>query len=101
MDKIDQYLYLIDDIASIYEKILNFSFFCQNFHNVSMCKNENCDVGNFVKRLIKNIRFNHLIDQKKKKIILFIIVLMQKTFVSLLELYLDKKIYVNFMECFK
>ena len=66
-----------------------------------MCKNENCDVGNFVKRLIKNIRFNHLIDQKKKKIILFIIVLMQKTFVSLLELYLDKKIYVNFMECFK
>ena len=67
MDKIDQYLYLIDDIASIYGKILNFSFFCQNFHNVSMCKNENCDVGNFVKRLIKNIRFNHLIDQKKKK----------------------------------
>ena len=67
MDKIDQYLYLIDDIASIYGKILNFSFFGQNFHNVSMCKNENCDVGNFVKRLIKNIRFNHLIDQKKKK----------------------------------
>ena len=25
MDKIDQYLYLIDDIASIYGKILNFS----------------------------------------------------------------------------
>ena len=43
MEKIDQYLELLDDSAPVYGKILDFSFFCQDVHNFSMCKNENCN----------------------------------------------------------
>ena len=79
MEKIDQYLELLDDITPVYGKILDFSFFCQDVHNFSECKNENCNVGNFV---------NELINAE------------DVCFLSL-ELYIDKKFYVDFMEHFK
>ena len=79
MDKIDQYLHLIDDIASSYGKILNFSFFCKDIHDFAMRNDENCDVGRFVKGLIKNIKSTRLEDQKKN--FLFIIAFKERTFV--------------------
>ena len=100
MHKIDQCLHLMDDIASNYGNILNFSFFWKDIHDFGMCKDEKCDVGRFVKRLIKNIKSSRLVDQKKE---FFIHHCLQGEGIcfSLLELYLDRNFSADFIECFK
>ena len=62
MEKIDQCLHLMDDISFCYGKILYFSFFCKNIHDFSECKNQDCEVGKFVKKLIDNIKSTHLME---------------------------------------
>ena len=73
MDKIDQCLHLMDDIASCFKKAFNFRFFCKNSHDFGGCKDQNGDVKLFVEKLIKNIKSNRLVQQKKK--FLFVIAL--------------------------
>ena len=66
MNRVDQCLHLIDDIADCYGIALHFSFFCRRIHNFGCCQDLNCDVRLFIETLIDNIRSKCLMEEKKR-----------------------------------
>ena len=99
MNRIDQSLYLLDDIVQCYGKVLRYIFVCQRIYNFVGCKDLNCRVKLFIEVLIDNVKSRRLMEEKNDFFSRYCLWNEDICF-SLLDIYVDRIFYVTLMDSF-
>ena len=94
MDKIDRYFHLLEERSCSLGNILDFTFFCQEFHEFSGCELENCQTNFIIEMLVQNTKANKLTKTKSKNFKLHSLE-WKDVFLFLLEKYVDKVFMLN------